>query len=189
MIDKLFAVLCALVLNGVLAAAAPAQTPAPHPHPPGLAPLPVVSSAWGFTLVTAAEYQQLKTGNPGDTQFRKDVPTQEPKVLDLDVPLIVVQSPDPHAVIRPPLRLELRFKPAPAAQIDTTSFQVIYKYGPLRKDITDRILPFVKVTSDGVTGTSAAAIPAGEHTLILRIRDSQKRTGEQVVTFRVGDAA
>jgi hypothetical protein len=137
----------------------------------------------GFTLVTAAEYRQLKTGNPGDTQFKRA--PNEPKSIDVDAPQIVVQSPDPSTAIHPPLRLEVRFKPVPAAQIDVSSFQVIYKYGPLRKDITDRILPFVKVTPDGVSGASSAAVPAGEHTLIIRIRDTQKRSGEQIVTFRV----
>jgi hypothetical protein len=37
-----------------------------------------------------------------------------------------------------------------------------------------------------LSGESSAAIPAGEHTLIIRIRDTLNRVGEQVITFRVG---
>jgi hypothetical protein len=142
----------------------------------------------GFTLVSEAEYRQLRSGNPGSTQFSADVPGTEPKALDLNAPQIVVQAPDSRAPIQPPLRLELRFKAAPDAQINISSFQVVYKYGLLRKDITDRIRPFVTVTRDGVTGASSAAIPAGEHTLIIRIRDTLNRSGEQTVTFRIGSA-
>ena len=42
--DTLSTALCLLALNGLLAAAAPAQTSAAHQRPPGLAPLPLVSS-------------------------------------------------------------------------------------------------------------------------------------------------
>jgi hypothetical protein len=137
--------------------------------------------------VSAAEYRQLKSGKPGDAQFTEEQPSTAPKALDLDAPQIVVQEPNSRALIRPPLHLDLRFKPAPDAQIDTSSFQVVYKYGLLRKDITDRILPFLILTRDGATGASTAAIPAGEHTLIIRIRDTLKRMGEQTVTFRIGE--
>lgn len=144
----------------------------------------LIAADAGFALVSAAEYRQLKTGDPGATRFSRE--SGEPKALDLDGPQIAVQAPDPHVPVHPPFRLDLRFKPAPDAHIDASSFQVIYKYGLLRKDITERILPFVKVTPDGVSGASSAAIPAGEHTLIIRIRDSLHRSGEQEVTFRVG---
>jgi outer membrane protein OmpA-like peptidoglycan-associated protein len=143
------------------------------------------AAAKGFSLVSAAEYEQLKSGKPGITQFEAET-REVAKALDLNAPQILVQSPDPRAEIHPPLKLELRFKPAADAQIDVSSFQVIYKFGLLRKDITDRILPFLSLTRDGATGASAAAIPAGEHTLIIRIRDSLHRTGEQTVTFRIG---
>jgi hypothetical protein len=81
--------------------------------------------------------------------------------------------------------LDIRFAPASGAAIDPTSFHVIYKYGFVHKDITDRIRPFVALTDSGVTGSSTSEIPAGEHTLIFRISDTSRHVGEQTVTFHV----
>lgn len=140
-------------------------------------------SGQGFSLVNAREYHDLQAGKalPG---FSKQA--FEFKAREINAPRIVIDSPDTSAQIRPPLRLELRFQAPSDAQIDVSSFQVIYKYGLLHKDITDRIRPFVTLTANGVSGVSAAVIPAGQHTLIIRIRDTMSRLGEQVVTFRIG---
>ena len=140
----------------------------------------------GFSLVTAPEYRSLQAGaqsSQAPPGFSREA--FEFKALELDAPRILIDSPDTSTGIHPPLRLELRFQPAPDAQIDVSSFQVIYKYGLIHKDITDRIRPFVTLTAAGVSGASAAAIPAGEHTLIIRIRDTHKRLGEQSITFRI----
>jgi len=134
----------------------------------------------GFSLISAQEYAQLKS-TPQSAQA--EVP--EVKSLDLNAPQIIIEAPDARADVRPPLRLDVRFKPAADAAIDVASFQVIYKFGIIRKDITDRIRPFVTLSAAGVIGSSTSAIPAGEHTLIIRIRDSLNRIGEQMVTFRV----
>jgi hypothetical protein len=142
----------------------------------------------GFTLVSADEYHQLKSVQQGSTSSNAQAEAPATKAFDINAPQIVVEAPDPRVEIRPPLRLEMRFQAAADAQIDVASFQVIYKYGLLRKDITDRIRPFVTLTPAGVSGESSAAIPAGEHTLIIRIRDTMNRPGEQVITFRVAAA-
>jgi hypothetical protein len=143
----------------------------------------------GFSLVSEDEYRQLKSERQHITEFKAEAEAPVPKGLDLNAPQITVEAPNPHVEIKPPLRLEMHFQPAADAQIDVSSFQVVYKFGLLRKDITDRIRPFVMLTKAGVSGESAAAIPAGEHTLIIRIRDTLNRLGEQVITFKVGAAS
>jgi len=144
------------------------------------------SSKGGFSLVSAEEYAQLQSAPQARTLGEAEAPVS--KAIDLHAPQITVEAPDPRVEIRPPLRLKVRFQAAADASIDVSSFQVIYKYGILRKDITDRIRPYVTLTQAGVSGASSAAIPAGEHTLIIRIRDTMNRIGEQTVTFRVASA-
>ncbi len=100
-------------------------------------------------------------------------------------PRIVLVSPPAHRPVRAPVRLELRFESAPGAAIDPDSFQVLYKWGFLHHDVTDRIRSFAAITAEGVIGSSSTAIPPGEHTFILRVRDTQRRLGEQTLTFRV----
>ncbi len=140
------------------------------------------SSPHGFTLVTADEYHQLEEQA---SRMSPEGVLPQPRAFDIDAPKILVDAPQAGVEQRPPLRLALRFEPAQGAKIDLASFQVIYKLGPLRKDITDRVRPFVTLTEAGVTGSSSTALPAGTHTVIVRIRDTQQRLGEQTITFRV----
>jgi hypothetical protein len=44
-------------------------------------------------------------------------------------------------------------------------------------------LPYVTLTASGVTGVLPANLPPGAHTVIVRIRDSRRRTSEQEVKF------
>jgi hypothetical protein len=83
--------------------------------------------------------------------------------------------------------IDIRFEPAVGTQIDISSFQVLYQFGVFRKDITARILPFVTLTTSGLTGVVPPNLPSGTHTLIVRIRDSQGRTSEQEMKFHVGN--
>ena len=86
-----------------------------------------------------------------------------------------------------PAHIEIRFEPADGTQIDVSSFQVLYQFGVFKKDITARILPYVSLTASGVTGVVPPNLPPGTHTVIIRIRDSQRRMSEQEVTFHVGN--
>jgi hypothetical protein len=148
-------------------------------------PLGCRSSMTGFSLLSADEYRAIKVE---EARASAAPETPSAKAVDVDAPKILVDAPDPRVTVRPPLHLELRFEAASNARIDVSSFQVLYKYGLLRKDITDRIRPFVTLTAAGVSGASSSAIPEGEHTLIIRIRDTMNRLGEQAVTFRVSAA-
>jgi hypothetical protein len=101
-----------------------------------------------------------------------------------DAPQIVIENQS-DAAAAPPTHIEIRFEPADGTQIDLTSFQVLYEFGVFRKDITARVLPYVTLSASGVTGVLPANLPAGTHTLIIRIRDSQRHTSEQEVKFFV----
>ena len=107
---------------------------------------------------------------------------------ELEAPQIVVenQSGDAQAAAAP-AHIEIRFEPADGTQIDVSSFQVLYQFGVFRKDITARILPYVTLSASGLTGIVPSNLPPGTHTLIIRIRDSQRRTSEQEVKFHVGN--
>jgi hypothetical protein len=144
-----------------------------------------LSPTRGFTLVTADEYRRLKEQA---SKVSPESAAPQARALDIEAPKILVDSPKPGVEQHPPLRLALRFEPAADAKIDVATFQVIYKLGPIRMDITDRIRPFVTLTQAGVSGSSSTAIPAGNHTVIVRIRDTLKRLGEQTITFRVAAA-
>ncbi len=48
-----------------------------------------------------------------------------------------------------------------------------------------KILRFVTLTSTGLTGSTPPDLPPGLHTLIIRIRDTQHRLGEQILSLRV----
>jgi hypothetical protein len=105
---------------------------------------------------------------------------------ELEAPRIVIENQSGGA--EPTMSTEhiaIRFEPADGAQIDVSSFQVLYQFGVFRKDITARILPYVTLTASGLTGVVPAELPPGTHTLIIRIRDSQRRTSEQEVKFHV----
>jgi hypothetical protein len=139
----------------------------------------------GFTLVTADEYRRLK--EQASKVNPESVPP-EARALDIEAPKILVDAPQSGVLQHPPLHLALRFEPAADAKIDLSTLQVIYKLGPIRVDITDRVRPFVTLTEAGVFGSSSTAIPAGTHTVTVRIRDTLKRLGERTITFRVAAA-
>jgi hypothetical protein len=106
--------------------------------------------------------------------------------VELDAPRIVIENQSGGSQPAPAREhIAIRFEPADGTQIDVSSFQVLYEFGVFRKDITARILPYVSLTAAGLTGVVPAALPPGTHTLIIRIRDSQRRTAEQEVKFQV----
>jgi hypothetical protein len=106
---------------------------------------------------------------------------------ELEAPRIVIESRSEAAEpATSPAHIEIRFEPADGSQIDISSFRVLYQFGVFRKDITARILPYVTLTTSGLTGVVPANLPPGTHTLIIRIRDNQRRTSEQEVNFYVG---
>jgi hypothetical protein len=107
---------------------------------------------------------------------------------EIVAPRIVIENQSGSAQpATAPAHIGIRFESAEGTQIDISSLQVLYQFGVFRKDITARILPYVTLTASGLTGVVPPNLPAGTHTLIIRIRDSQRRTSEQEVKFYVGN--
>jgi hypothetical protein len=105
---------------------------------------------------------------------------------DLDAPRIVIEAPASGAELRAPVRFAVHFEAAVGSQIDVSTFQVLYRCGIFTKDITNRVLPFVTLTATGLAGFSPPDLQPGTHTLIIRIRDTRQREGEQIFSLRVG---
>lgn len=112
---------------------------------------------------------------------------------DLDAPLFATRAAGAPVieVLRPtvsetalpsPVPIELAFKPAAGASIAPESFRVFY--GVFKLDLTQRLLASVKVQPDGLR-VEQAAIPSGQHRLVLQVSDNQGRTGTRELRFSV----
>jgi len=112
-------------------------------------------------------------------------PTDRAKAAELSEPMIYVDAPVSDALVNSPVQVTLHFEASNGSEIDVASFQVLYQFGIFKKDITKQILRFVTLTSTGLTGSTPPDLPPGLHTLIIRIRDTQHRLGEQILSLRV----
>ena len=98
-------------------------------------------------------------------------------------PVIEVLRPTVgEAALPSPVPIELAFKPAAGASISPESFRVFY--GVFKLDLTQRLLASVKVQPDGLR-VEQAAIPSGQHRLVMQISDTQGRTGTRELRFSV----
>lgn len=112
---------------------------------------------------------------------------------DLDAPLFATRAAGAPVieVLRPtvgeaalpsPVPIELAFKPAAGASIAPESFRVFY--GVFKLDLTQRLLASVKVQPGGLR-VEQAAIPSGQHRLVMQISDTEGRTGTRELRFSV----
>jgi hypothetical protein len=134
----------------------------------------------GFELLSKREYQSELTARAAPhAQLVL-------KSADMDAPTITVVKPDKSGAIRPPVDIDVRFKPAQGATVNIGSLKIMY--GFLKLDITQRILtaPGVKVSADGLTA-SGAKLPAGSHKLLIEVADNYGRTARQPVEFTVAE--
>jgi hypothetical protein len=95
---------------------------------------------------------------------------------------ILRPEPAPELKVKAPFPITVKFKPLPDAEIDASSFKVMY--GALRFDITGRITKLIEVTKDGFA-LENAQIPTGKHRLILQVQDNLKRTAERELRVEV----
>ncbi|HWZ62767.1 MAG TPA: hypothetical protein VNX02_07095 [Steroidobacteraceae bacterium] len=132
----------------------------------------------GFDLLTPKEYSiELHDRTLPGAAF-------VPRAADLNAPTITVMTPDSHAPIKPPVDIDLRFKPAEGATVNAGSLKILY--GFMHLDITQRILqaPGVQVSAAGLTA-KGARLPSGSHKLTIEVRDNLGRAGRQVLEFVV----
>ncbi|QDL52761.1 hypothetical protein [Rhodoferax aquaticus] len=137
---------------------------------------PVLSEASAGWLVTAAEAQAYK----GEAGF-DEAPGLRPRSV---IPVIDILKPEPTAdlKVKAPFAIAVEFKGQSDAQIDPSTFKVMY--GALKIDITSRITKYVTVSKDGFT-LDNAKIPPGKHRLILQIQDAKQRVAERELRVEV----
>ena len=98
--------------------------------------------------------------------------------------MIDVLKPEPVAdlKVKAPFAITVLFKNQADAQIDPSTFKVMY--GAFKINITDRITKFVKVTKDGFS-LENAQIPVGKHRLTLQVQDEKQRVAERELRLEV----
>jgi hypothetical protein len=103
-----------------------------------------------------------------------------------DAPAIVLHAPHDGGTYASPLGIDIAFEPAASAAIDLSTLKVTVVthtlIGDLAFDITDDISPYV---SPGGIHARRAAIPAGQHTVIISVADTLRRRAEQQLTIVV----
>jgi len=113
-------------------------------------------------------------------------PFDRTQATELHVPRIYLVAPAADAPVTSSTHVALRFEAPSGSDIDVGSFQVLYQFGFFKKDITKQILQFATLTPAGVTGSTPPELPPGVHTLLIRIRDTQHRSGELMLSLRIG---
>lgn len=161
-------------------------SPALRPRLAGLACLVAVllpalpGHAAPFDLVTAAEAQRDASGPaPSRTRSANVAPPADAAAPAIDV----IEPQALGGTLRPPLRIEVAFKPAPDARIVPSTFRLLY--GVLKIDLTDRITGRAQVRESGAV-LEDARVPDGNHRFIVRVGDDKGRIGERELTVRVG---
>jgi hypothetical protein len=144
-----------------------------------LAVLPLAGAAeQGFELLSHREYRDelALRAKPG-AQFVS-------KAADFNAPTITVTKPSTQGPVRPPVDIDVEFKPAAGATVNVGSLKILY--GFLKLDITQRILqaPGVQVTAAGLRA-DGAKLPSGSHKLLIEVADNLGRVGRQTVEFVV----
>ncbi len=140
--------------------------------------LAYLSSVWAepLMLVTDEEVARDAAAPVRESLHKRSIKSAS-------APKIQVLSPDPSKdKVSTPLPVDIKFSSAADAEIDPSTFKAYY--GMLHLDITDRILQKVTITKNGLT-VSEAAIPRGNHRLLLQVTDTQGRKGEDEIRFSV----
>ena len=94
-------------------------------------------------------------------------------------PTIMLVTPD--GPTSSPTRLQIRFQAFGAAAIDSSSIRVTYVRYP-EIDITYRLQPYL---SAGGIDVPLAAIPAGDHTLRIDLKDVEGRPATSHLSLKV----
>lgn len=124
-------------------------------------------------LVTPDEVARLRDSSVEPLFFPKSVgaPTIE-----------VIRPVLSTTALASPLPIELAFRAGADATIDVTSFRVFY--GAFQLDVTQRLLKSVAVRPDGLR-VEEAAVPSGNHRLVLQIADTRQRVATRELRFAV----
>ena len=98
-------------------------------------------------------------------------------------PTVELISPKPDAKnVKSPLDFKLRFVAHGGASIDAESVQLLYVKSP-SVDLTERVA--ANTSADGIS-IGQAALPPGEHVMVVSVTDSSGRHGQSVFKLSVG---
>lgn len=139
----------------------------------------LLQPAYGQDLITAEEVQREQAAQ---TQAERE-PVRRTRSLPVPgTPKIEVLSPNVAGAVHSPFEIRLKFVPENGTQIVVDSFKVLY--GVFGLDITSRVMKLAEF-SNNTLRIDRANIPPGKHRLLLRIKDSQHREGQQELTVVV----
>ena len=151
-----------------------------------LSPLRALSQSSTTTGTMLAAPQGWLVSPAEAIEFKGEDGFNEPPALRAraTAPLIDVLKPEPVAdlKVKAPFAITVLFKNQPDAQIDPSTFKVMY--GAFKINITDSITKFVKVTKDGFS-LENAQIPVGKHRLTLQVQDEKQRVAERELRLEV----
>jgi len=136
-----------------------------------LAPLQALADP--LWLVTPEE--MLKSNSAKPPFYPRVVPP-------LDAPVIDVITPKLDGSIASPTPILLKFFPKAPANVMPDSFKAYY--GTFQIDITNRLLGVAQVTAQGIN-LKEAALPKGNHKIILNVQDSEGRIGSKIIEFEI----
>jgi hypothetical protein len=95
--------------------------------------------------------------------------------------IIVVYPPPKTGMIQSPFGFKVKFEPHGGTQINLDTLTVVYKRIPAI-DLTARIKPYVR--PDGIDMPDAQ-VPAGDHRIMITVRDSAGHEGRADIHFGV----
>lgn len=135
------------------------------------------TTVYGFTLISNEELRQ-------ETAYAATSPRSfvSKAIAMPGSPRIEVISPEVSNIVKPPVRIQVKFISEHDTEINPATFKVYY--GMFRLDLTDRILKQASVTKTGML-VDNADVPAGEHRLYLQIRDGMQRQTEKEIRIKV----
>jgi hypothetical protein len=99
-----------------------------------------------------------------------------------DAPSIVVLAPTLTGKVNSPATIELKFQATAPSAVKIESFKAFY--GTFGIDITERLLAVANVSASGIK-VQEAALPKGDHKILLTVEDTDGRRGSRTIEFEV----
>jgi hypothetical protein len=129
----------------------------------------VIAPAAAATLITEHEAQL----QPDNSVLRSGI--------ERGPDIIVVYPPPKTGMIQSPFDFKVKFEPHGGTQIDLDTLRVVYKRIPAI-DLTGRLKKFIR--PDGIDMPSAE-VPAGDHRIMIFVKDSAGHEGQADIHFDV----
>jgi hypothetical protein len=97
-------------------------------------------------------------------------------------PNILIISPTLPGAVKSPATIELQFEAVAPSAVKPKTFKAFY--GTFGIDITERLLAVANVSASGIK-VQEAALPKGDHKILLTVEDTDGRRGSRTIEFEV----